>query len=118
MNKIFRLCLWLSAIAAIALVIGLFMQNENIWQPAAVTTAISFAIGMGAIDSLKSFRYTAWIIAAVVTAMIFPNTFTRWGDFDLRNKWLILIIIQLVMFGMGIRQHPVPFAQRRSIQSF
>ena len=33
--------------------------------------------------------------------MVYPDAFLKWGDFDLRNKWLILIIIQLVMFGMG-----------------
>ncbi len=103
MNKLVRFCLLLSAIAAIALVAGIVVQRQEVWQPAAVITVISFAIGMGAIDALKSFRYTAWIIAAVVTAMIYPAAFTQWGDFNLRDKWLILIIIQLVMFGMGIQ---------------
>ncbi|RYZ28691.1 MAG: bile acid:sodium symporter family protein, partial [Chitinophagaceae bacterium] len=103
MNKLIRFCLLLSAVSLLALVIGIFLQNETIWQPAAVATIISFAIGMGAIPALKTYRYTAWIIVAVVTAMIYPAAFTKWGDFDLRNKWLILIIIQLVMFGMGIQ---------------
>ena len=40
---------------------------------------------------------------AVVAGMIYPEAFTNWGGFDLRNKWLILVIIQLVMFGMGIQ---------------
>jgi bile acid:Na+ symporter, BASS family len=103
MNKLFRFCLLLSAVAVLALFAGIILQKEAVWKPAAVTTIISFAIGMGAISALKSYRYTAWIIAAVVTAMIYPAAFTKWGDFDLRNKWLILIIIQLVMFGMGIQ---------------
>jgi BASS family bile acid:Na+ symporter len=84
------------------MITGLVMQQTAVWQPAAVVAAISFAIGMGAIQTLKPFRYTAWIIAAVVTAMIYPAAFSHWGEFDLRNKWLILIIIQIVMFGMGI----------------
>jgi len=103
MNKLIRFCLKLSAASLLALLIGIFLQNETVWKPAAVATIISFAIGMGAIPALKTYRYTAWIIAAVVTAMIYPAAFTKWGDFDLRNKWLILIIIQLVMFGMGIQ---------------
>jgi BASS family bile acid:Na+ symporter len=53
--------------------------------------------------SLKGFRYTAWIIGAVVAGMLFPQAFTHWGSFDLRNKWLMLVIIQTVMFGMGIQ---------------
>ena len=103
MNKIARVCLLLSGIAAAALVIGISIQKDAIWKPAAVIASISFSIGMGSIPALKSFRYTAWIIAAVVAAMIYPAAFTHWGSFDLRNKWLILIIIQLVMFGMGIQ---------------
>lgn len=103
MNKIARLCLLLSCGAAVALVVGVLTQQDSIWQPAAVISSIGFAIGMGAVPALKSFRYTAWIIAAVVVAMIYPAAFTHWGSFDLRNKWLILIIIQLVMFGMGIQ---------------
>ena len=85
------------------LVAGLLVQKEIVWQPAAVIAIISFAVGMGNITSLKSFRYTAWIIAAVVAAMIYPSAFTHWGNVDLRNKWLILVIVQIVMFGMGIQ---------------
>src|SRR5687767_2443472 len=103
MNKIARVCLLLTGVAAVALVIGVLTQQHTIWKPASVISSIGFAIGMGAVPVLKSFRYTAWIIAAVVAAMIYPAAFTHWGSFDLRNKWLILIIIQLVMFGMGIQ---------------
>lgn len=103
MNKVVRACLFLGAAAAVALLIGILIQQDSIWKPAAVTCSIGFAIGMGALPVLKSFRYTAWIIAAVVVAMIYPESFTHWGSFDLRNKWLILVIIQLVMFGMGIQ---------------
>jgi BASS family bile acid:Na+ symporter len=38
-----------------------------------------------------------------VAGMMFPTAFTKWGSFDLRNKWMILIVIQMVMFGMGIQ---------------
>jgi BASS family bile acid:Na+ symporter len=33
--------------------------------------------------------------------MIYPTAFLKWGDFDLRNKWLLLVVVQIVMFGMG-----------------
>lgn len=93
----------LSGLAATVVVAGLLAGIEAVWQPAAVVAAVSLPLGMGAVASLKSFRYTAWIVAAVVTAMIYPSAFTRWGNVDLRNKWLILVIIQGVMFGMGIQ---------------
>jgi BASS family bile acid:Na+ symporter len=98
-----RLCLAVAAFAVIALLAGLFKQDSTLWCPAAVTLAVAGAIGMGAITSLKSYQYTAWIIVAVVAGMIYPGAFLKVGDLDLRNKWLILFVVQLVMFGMGIQ---------------
>ena len=41
------------------------------------------------------------ILLTVVAGMLYPGSFSNWGNIDLRNKLLILFIIQLVMFGMG-----------------
>jgi BASS family bile acid:Na+ symporter len=60
--------------------------------------------------SLKGYQFTAWIILAFTAAMIFPQPFLKWGDFDLRDKWLILIVVQLVMFGMGTQMGLRDFA--------
>jgi BASS family bile acid:Na+ symporter len=103
MKKLSQFFLLLACLAAATVIAGLLVQKELIWQPAAVIAIVSFALGMGNITSLKSFRYTAWIIVAVVVAMIYPSAFTHWGNIDLRNKWLILVIVQMVMFGMGIQ---------------
>lgn len=103
MIKLRKISLWLCAAAALALAAGLIMQNTSVWQPAALVTAISFAFGIGSVPALKGYQYTAWIIVAVVAGMIYPTAFTKWGSFDLRNKWLILVVIQMVMFGMGIQ---------------
>lgn len=96
-------CLGISILAAIILLVGIITASSAIWQPSLVTLAVSFAIGIGAIDALKNYQYTAWIIVAVVAAMVYPHAFLKWGAVDLRNKWLILIIVQMVMFGMGIQ---------------
>lgn len=101
MPQLRKLCLTLSGVALLVLLAGLFAGKPNLWQPAAVTAAVSLAIGLGGIASLKTYQYTAWIIAAVVAAMIFPAAFTQWGDFNLRDKWMILLVVQAVMFGMG-----------------
>jgi BASS family bile acid:Na+ symporter len=100
MNKI---PIVISALALALLLAGLFLQSATLWQPAAVIAAVSFALGMKAIPALKTYQYTAWIMVAVIAGMIYPAAFSHWGSFDLRNKWLILLIIQLVMFGMGIQ---------------
>ena len=67
----------------------------------AVIAAIALAIFTGRSERFKGLSYTTWIIAAVTTAMIFPQYFKYWGGINLRDKTLILVIIQLVMFGMG-----------------
>lgn len=87
----------------ILLVVGLSSGNTSLWQPAAVVFSVSLSIGIGAIPILANYQYTAWIITAVMAGMIYPSAFLNWGSFDLRNKWLILIVVQLVMFGMGIQ---------------
>jgi BASS family bile acid:Na+ symporter len=103
MKTLQKICLGISLLAAIAMLTGTILANTAIWQPAAVCFAVSFAIAMGGLESLKNYQYTAWIIVAVVSAMIYPHAFLKWGAVDLRNKWLILVIVQMVMFGMGIQ---------------
>jgi bile acid:Na+ symporter, BASS family len=98
-----KLCLGLSGLAILVLLGGLLWGLPALWQPAAVVAAVALAIGLGAVAALKGYQYTAWIIAAVVAGMVYPSAFLHWGDFDLRNKWLILVVVQLVMFGMGIQ---------------
>jgi len=95
--------LGISILSLILLLAGLITYQPAIWKPAAVGLSISFAIGIGAIPALKGYQYTVWIITAVVAGMVYPAAFLHWGDFDLRNKWLILVIVQLVMFGMGLQ---------------
>ncbi|MFI5131476.1 MAG: bile acid:sodium symporter family protein [Chitinophagales bacterium] len=101
MKKWSKIFLVFSAFAAVVLVVAIVMQAPAIYNPFALITAVSLAVGLGSIPSLKGYQYTAWIISAVVAGMIYPQAFTHWGNVDLRDKWLILIIIQLVMFGMG-----------------
>lgn len=103
MKTFHKICLALSGLCLVLLLTGLLLKQTPIWQPAAVGLSVCFTIGSGAIPALKSYQYTAWVITAVVVGMIYPAAFLKWGTVDLRNKWLILVVIQLVMFGMGIQ---------------
>jgi BASS family bile acid:Na+ symporter len=96
-----KLSLLVAALALVSLIVGLALDRAQLWQPAAVELAIATAIGLRAIPALRGYQFTAWIAAAVTAAMIYPATFLHVGDVDLRNKWLILFVVQLVMFGMG-----------------
>jgi BASS family bile acid:Na+ symporter len=74
---------------------------NQIWQPVIVILVVGLAISLRFVPRLRGYQFTFWIIAAVTAAMIYPAAFLKWGSFDLRDKWLILIVVQIVMFGMG-----------------
>lgn len=101
MKKIQQSFLVIATLALLAMFAGMAMEQELLMKPAALVTAISIALGIGAVNALKGYQYTAWIIVAVVAGMLFPGAFKTWGPVNLRDKTLILVIIQLVMFGMG-----------------
>lgn len=100
-ERIQKLALWIGLGAALILVASLIIDMNSLILPMAVLAVVAITFGLGAIKSLKNYRYTAWIIVAIVCGLLYPSAFLKWGDFDLRNKWVILIVVQLVMFGMG-----------------
>ena len=83
---------------------------NSIWQPLVVLAAVALAIGLRFSPKLRGYQFTAWIIAVVVAAMIYPASFLHVGGFDMRNKWVMLIAIQMVMFGMGTQMSLKDFA--------
>ena len=101
MKNLSKMSLWICIAALAIMLTGIFINESVLYKPFALLAAISLAIGLGAVPSLKGYQYTAWIISAVVAGMIFPEAFKNWGGVNLRDKTLILVIIQLVMFGMG-----------------
>ncbi len=107
------LFLGVAGIALILFLLGYAVGNQSLWQAALPTAIVSFAIGLGGVPTLAGYQFTAWIIAAVCAAMCYPQYFLHLGPIDLgvfqvptidlRNKWVILVIVQLVMFGMGTK---------------
>jgi bile acid:Na+ symporter, BASS family len=81
-----------------------------LWPQLLVFAAVAFAISLRFSKKFRGYQFTAWIIVAVVAAMFYPARFLHVGGFDLRDKWLILIIVQLVMFGMGTQMSLKDFA--------
>ena len=77
------------------------MSAPAFWQPAIVILLVALAIGLRFSKLFRGYQFTAWILAAVAAAMVYPDRILHVGGVDMRNKWLLLIIVQLVMFGMG-----------------
>jgi BASS family bile acid:Na+ symporter len=84
-------------------------MNPTWWPPFAVVGAFALAVSLRFVPKLRGYQFTAWIIVAVVAGMIYPAQVLRIGDFDLRNKWLLLFIVQAVMFGMGTQMKLADF---------
>jgi bile acid:Na+ symporter, BASS family len=99
--QIKKYTLWIGLIAALLLIMSLILDWENSTAPLSVLSVVALAVGIGSVEALKSYQYTAWILVAITCGMVYPSAFLHWGDFDLRNKWLLLIVVQMVMFGMG-----------------
>ena len=76
----------------------------------AVLATIGLAISLRFSKNLRGYQFTAWIIAVVTAAMIFPEHFLHVGGFDMKNKWAMLIAVQMVMFGMGTQMGLRDFA--------
>ena len=81
-----------------------------IWQPIAVILAVALAISLRFSKTFRGYQFTAWILAVVVVGMIYPQNILHVGGFDMKNKWVMLIAIQLVMFGMGVHMTLKDFA--------
>ena len=113
MAHVQKSCLLVAALAGTVGLFGIFTSNSSLWQPAIVACAVSAAVGVAAVSTLAGYQFTVWIIAAVVAALTYPEAFLGVGPVDLgplhvpeidfRNPWLVLIVVQLVMFGMGTK---------------
>jgi bile acid:Na+ symporter, BASS family len=100
--QLFRqICFGIGVAGLIALAAGVAISNPLLWRSAAVIAGVALAIGFGAVPVLRPYQFTAWIVGGVVAAMIYPSYFLQVGPLNLRDKTLILIIMQIVMFGMG-----------------
>lgn len=101
MARVRKLSLGLAGVAALLVAVGLVTGSDSLWRPAGLLAPVALAFGLGAVPALRGYQFTAWIVAAVTAGMLYPASFLHVGHFDLRNKWLILLVVQLVMFGMG-----------------
>ena len=94
----------------VAVVTTWVMDMPALWQPMLVLGLAAFAIALRFSKNFRGYQFTAWILAVVAAAMIYPQYILHVGGFDMKNKWVMLIAIQLVMFGMGVHMTLKDFA--------
>ena len=100
------------ALATVALLVGLAAPGIGMasWRGGWLAVAVGlFAVAAGGSRRWRGLAFSLWVGAFVVAAMFYPETFRRWGDFEL--KTLIVPLIQLIMFGMGTMLNLGDFAR-------
>ena len=102
-TRLGRICAGLIILAAGMLATGVATGRPLAWQPAAVAGALALPWALASFPGWRGYRFTAWIVAAVVAAMIYPEQILHPGSIDLGQKWLVLTVVQMVMFGMGVQ---------------
>jgi bile acid:Na+ symporter, BASS family len=107
---------WLKKIIAATLMLGLLVLALGWWQHsstismiAGFLTILAFCMGLF-VPQWSGYRFTFWILIANIGAMLAPQWFQNVGDFSLTNAWLMLIVIQAIMFGMGTQMSLRDFA--------
>ena len=101
---------WTTLLVVVITAAPAILDDPELLKALIVACTIAFAITLRFIPKLRGYQFTEWIVAVVTAAMIYPAQFLHVGDFDMRNKWVMLIAIQLVMFGMGTQMSLHDFA--------
>jgi BASS family bile acid:Na+ symporter len=101
MDWICKACLVLSELSLLCLIGCWIAQYPAGCRISAIACMPLLAVGLTCVPSLRGYRFTVCIIAAVVAAMIYPQSFLKVGSLDMRDPTLILVVIMFVMFGMG-----------------
>jgi BASS family bile acid:Na+ symporter len=99
-----------AAIAFLVMTVSLAAGNLATVKVSAAALAVCLALGLRAVPPLAGYQFTVWIVAAVTLAMLYPHWFLSVGSISLQDPWIILLIVQAVMFGMGTQMSVRDFA--------
>lgn len=100
-NIVTKVLFGLTAFALITSMI-LYLMGENLSGGLMLTffwALLAICLGTSGKKSIKSFSYTAMILAVVVMSMTFPKYFISVGEFKVTV--LIVPLLQLITFGVG-----------------
>lgn len=100
---------WLILLSIILLLLGSFLRSENLCRTAGVVSIFGFLAALP-IPELAGYRFTFWILLANMAALLAPQWFIQVNGFSLTDSWLLLIVVQAIMFGMGTQMSFRDFA--------
>lgn len=90
----------LASAGVLMALLGMSLVNSTIVRLGGGSLILACCVGLF-VKELVSYRFTFWILIANLAALMAPNWFISVGGFSLTDSWLLLILVQLIMFGMG-----------------
>ena len=104
----YKISLGVAGLSLIVALIVMFTKNIATAGPLLIVFFVALAIGFRGFALLRGFSYSMMILAAVTTALNYPQYFIEVNGFKLTT--LITPLIQLIMFGMGTKMGLKDFA--------
>ncbi len=99
MKSLLKYSGYLSLFSLIFLFFFYFTGYPALTKISLIFTLFTLALFFMGHPELKNFAFTAWVFVFVAVSLFFPASFGTWFGFDL--KFLIVPLIQIIMFGMG-----------------
>ncbi len=99
MKSLLKYAGYLSLISLIFFIIFYFTGDPTLAKFSLVMAFFMLALYFMGHPVLKNFAFTAWVFVFVAVSLFYPTAFGTWFGFDL--KFLIVPLIQIIMFGMG-----------------
>lgn len=99
MTNTYRAALGTSALLLVAAIALFSLERPQLAGPMLVVVFALAAYGVRGNEKLRGISFSLLIFASVTLAMVYPEAFRSWGDFQLDT--LIVPLLQIIMFGMG-----------------
>lgn len=96
-----RLLTFVLLVVVVAILAVIALRHEARLGPLLVPLLASLAIVLRQQHALRGFTFAAWVLVFVAASMVWPRLFDQWLGLDL--KYLIVPLVQIIMFGMGTK---------------
>lgn len=89
---------------------GYYLESLTLLRFSGALTILAMIGGLS-IQRLREYRFTLCILIANFTALLVPQWFQEVKGWSLSDAWLLLIVVQAIMFGMGTQMSLRDFGQ-------